>query len=92
MDKVNAVYQQKWPGYFTLILGLVAAVVGIKAHGEGGSDIRYVGLWFGLTGYTRISHQAIAARLRIAYRYGRTVKDSSGPVLVPFPRREEADR
>lgn len=91
MDKVNAVYQKKWPAYFTLVLGLVIAAVGVRTHGEGGSDLRYVALLVCMTGYVRMSHQSICSKLRIAYRYGRT-QNGGGPVLVPFPRREEADR
>jgi len=100
MDLDRPVYGRRWPGLTASAVGTAVFGAGLLAPVTNGrdagrdrrGDLQRLGSIVFLVGLARISHQAHAARMRTAYRSGRIDRRQFGKVVVPLPRRDEAER
>lgn len=89
MDSLKSAGGHWSTGVAVLVLGIGAFIIGVLAHGDGGSDLRSTGLLVTGIAMGEIRHARTLRYLSDAYRSGRTDKRRVGPVLVSLPRCEE---
>lgn len=90
MVLVRTVYEQRCTSFIAVGVGILVSFVGAHVAGELGIDLGRGGLLLFVAALIRIDYQFSGDHVRAGYRSGRA--DRKRPVLVDFPRREDADR